>query len=268
MDSENEIITKDQNILHKIKRSIIEEKISDVILPNLTNIPSGCFRIYHTIVKITIPKSVIEICDHAFDSCQSLREVIFEHDSNLQSIGSFALYGCTSLLTFEIPKTVTYIGPAAFRDCLQLSNHVVIPPNVKVIENQTFHNCISLKSIEFPPTLEIIGTNAFINCTSLFCISLPSGLKQIHSYAFHSCTSILEMKFPPHLESIDDYAFYNCSNLKSVDFPSSLVSIGEQAFLGCPSLKKVEIPFQLEKFKNHPFPIETVQIRKIIDDPE
>lgn len=50
------------------------------------------------------------------------------------------------MTTFEIPKSVTYIGYNAFSRCKKLRN-LVIHKNVKKIEYDAFYSCIGMKKI-------------------------------------------------------------------------------------------------------------------------
>jgi hypothetical protein len=44
-----------------------------------------------------VPKRVITISNEAFNDCKQLKEVTFEKDGDLESIGSGAFGGCTAL---------------------------------------------------------------------------------------------------------------------------------------------------------------------------
>ena len=59
----------------------------------------------------------------------------------------------TSLIEFDIPNSVTYIGDYAFADCTSLTN-VTIPNSVTSIGEAAFYDCTSLTDIYFQGTEE------------------------------------------------------------------------------------------------------------------
>ena len=83
---------------------------------------------------ITIPATVTEIADRAFEDCRSLKSIIFEGEetpqgaphraaaegSALWRIGSWAFYNCHQLEHLTIPEGVTEVGDAAFYGCTYL----------------------------------------------------------------------------------------------------------------------------------------------------
>ena len=66
---------------------------------------------------------------------------------------------------------------------------------VKSIEESTFNQCTSLKSITIPDSVKNIGEFAFYNCTSLKSITIPDSVKSIGNWAFEYCTSLKEVIF-------------------------------------------------------------------------
>ena len=79
---------------------------------------------------------------------------------------------------------------------------MIIPDQVKVIDESTFDTCKNLKKVTFGKNITAIGDGAFANCTALETIKLPNNLK-----------------------NIEEVAFVNTS-LKSVIIPDSVVKIG------------------------------------------
>ena len=75
-----------------------------------------------TEARFVLPSWVYEISDNAFYGCKNLEVLQVPSASELTCIGSYAFSGCSNLLTFDIPYTVTAIGQNAFEDCIKLSN--------------------------------------------------------------------------------------------------------------------------------------------------
>ena len=83
--------------------------LKEVILnEGLKRIGHGAFCFSTSLQSITIPSTVTEIGNNAFNRCSSLREVIL--NEGLQKIGEFAFSGCTSLQTFTIPTLSTRLN--------------------------------------------------------------------------------------------------------------------------------------------------------------
>jgi hypothetical protein len=70
-----------------------------------------------------------------------------------------------------------------FYDCTSLT-HVVLPPNLIILPEYTFHNT-SLTSIELPLTLHAIEKGSFSHYYSLTNIHIPTSVKGIHPNALH-----------------------------------------------------------------------------------
>jgi hypothetical protein len=102
------------------------------------------------VTSITIPASVTEIDDWAFNGLTNLQTVIFEDGSQLQRIGIGAFYGCTSL------------------------QNIILPDGVEVIDNYAFMNCSALTSFTIPASVTNIGVGVFFGCSTLNNISVAT----------------------------------------------------------------------------------------------
>jgi hypothetical protein len=94
----------------------------------------------------SIPKSVMQIGDWAFDCCKYLEYI-------------------------NIPNTVKELGRSAFFGCSSLQS-IIIPNSVEKISRISFSFCTSLKSISIPKSVTEIGQFMLSHCTSLQKIEL------------------------------------------------------------------------------------------------
>ena len=159
----------------------------------------------------------------------------------MTDIGNFAFSGCTSLVSINIPNSVTRIGDSAFSGCTSLAS-IDIPNSVTDIGNFAFSGCTSLASIDIPNSVTSIGFSAFSGCTSLASIDIPNSVTSIGFSAFRGCTSLASIDIPNSVTSIGNYAFQGCTSLASIDLPNSVTSIGDGAFYGCTSLASIDLP--------------------------
>ena len=78
-------------------------------------------------------------------------------------IGDRAFYACKSLISINIPNSVTYIGNHAFRGCKTLTS-INIPNSVTNIGEGAFEYCYSLTNIDIPDSITSIGDYTFKCC--------------------------------------------------------------------------------------------------------
>lgn len=161
--------------------------LTNIVLPgSVTTIGAGAFALC-PITEIEIPKNVTVICNKAFAYCTDLVTIEFATGSKLESIGDSAFTGCTNLVDFTIPESVTEIGEQAFYKCSALKK-MSIPAGVTIIESETFSKCTNLEEILFAENalLEIIENYAFGD-TKIAEVTLPANLKYLDGTAFAYC---------------------------------------------------------------------------------
>jgi len=111
------------------------------------------------------------------------------------------------------------------------------------IENESFHYCVNLESINFPVcliTTEDGAQNygAFTSCTSLTSINMP--LLENAGYFTFGNTGITTIDLPS-LTTAGDGCFYESLSLTTVNLPS-LTTAGYSCFYNCLLLITVDLP--------------------------
>lgn len=91
----------------------------------------------HAGTTYTVPATVKEIHEQAFDGCVNLQEIILQ--SGLQKIETMAFNNCDSLQSVTVPEGVTEIAGYAFSSCDSLKV-VTIPSSVTTIGSQMLYN--------------------------------------------------------------------------------------------------------------------------------
>ena len=182
---------------------------------------------------------VVAIGTSAFSNCFSL--VSIEIPNSVTSIGDDAFFNCSSLVSIEIPNSVTSIGDDAFGGCSSLVS-IEIPNSVTSIGEYAFGRCSSLVSIEIPNSVTSIGDAVFEDCSRLVSIEIPNSVTSIGIEAFHGCSRLVSIEIPNSVISIGGSAFRECSRLVSIEIPNSVTSIEDAVFEDCSSLVSIEIP--------------------------
>ena len=185
---------------------------------------------------VTIPNTVIEIGEKAFNRCYSLKSVSIP--SSVTKIGDWG-FSATRLASVIIPNSVKSIGKYAFSVCDELTS-ITIPESVTYIGNDAFASCRSLKSVSLPNTISNIGFFDF--CSSLTSIIIPNSVTNIDAYAFNRCVSLTSVIIPNSVAEIGYRSFFNCVKLPSITIPNSVKKIDIEAFIGCSSFTSITIP--------------------------
>lgn len=213
------------------------------------------------LTSISIPATVKSIGEKAFFGCDRLVTVTFEKNTDgscaLTEIGSSAFRHCTSLVSIDVPDSVSVLG-------LNDSVWAFDDPEYAAA---VFYECTSLQSVSLPNNLTDLQSLVFGKCTSLKTVTIREGsaLQRISQNAFDGCgIESIDLTNAKNLAEICDYAFYNCNNLKNVVFgevsqliigayvfansaiseiyfPSNVVSIGDYAFSDVVTLTEITI---------------------------
>ena len=141
------------------------------------------------LTSITIPGSVTEIGDNAFNGCTGLTSITIP--DSVKEIGWSAFEGCTGLTSITIGKSVKLIRDNAFEGCTGLTS-ITIGKSVKRIGDGAFKGCTKLKSITIPKSVKEIGNNAFYGCTGLTSVAIPESVSESVKSAFEGCNNLTD----------------------------------------------------------------------------
>ena len=273
----------------------------DIIIPKTVSIDGNTFSVTAIgadafmgcaeLQSITIPNSVVNVYDKAFNGCTGLKELIIEDGTQVLNLGEKSadegeglFFDCSletvylgrdldynpnsdfhedfapignqiynyTLKRVVISDFVTKIGYQLFRNCASLT-YVLFGKNVSVIDDEAFIRCSNIASVTLPNSLIKIGEGAFSSCSGLASVTIPSSVTSIGDYAFWGCSGLTSVTIPNSVTSINDYAFSGCSELTSVTIPNSVTSIGNYAFSGCSELTSVTIPNSVTSIGDYAF---------------
>ena len=175
--------------------------------------------------ELTIPNTVTEIWDGAFDGCKGL-------------IGELSL-----------PSSLTKIGHSSFNGCSGLSGTLVIPNSVEQIDDLAFKNCIGFDQLTLSenPNFTIIPNSAFSGCSSLKGeLNIPSNITSINDDAFSWCSGYKgSLTIPQNVLYVGKRAFEQ-TNFSSLILTNSNIFVGERAFFDCTSLQNISANFEAQ----------------------
>ena len=184
----------------------------------VTSIGNKAFFFCSGLTSVTIPNSVTEIGDGAFDGTKW-------YDNQ--------------------PDGLVYAGPVAYKykGTMASGTCIVLKEGTKGIAGSAFSGCSGLTSITIPSTVKYIGRQAFSSSDELTevvwnAVSCNIDYTLESSHPFYSC-SIMKLIVGDKVQQIPSYLMDKQVLLKSVTIGNSVTSIGEGAFYECSGLTSV-----------------------------
>ena len=192
------------------------------------------------LANITIPNSVTNIGNGAFDDCRSLTSATIP--SSVTAIGSYAFFGCRSLTAVSIGRRVISIGSDAFAQCKSLSAITVDALNPVyssaggVLFNKSQTTLVTYPggkagSYTIPGSVTSIGELAFSYCTGLTSITIPNSVTILGIGAFEE-SSLTSVTIGNSVTNIADFAFEDCTSLRGLYLQGNAPGLGWSVFSG------------------------------------
>lgn len=186
--------------------------------------------IFANATHVKLPDSVSNIAA-AFYYNKSLVSVNIP--SSLTTLSENAFRGCTSLSSIEIPNTVTLIDNWAFAESGLES--LTVPDSVKVFGHQAIQGCANLKEVRFPKGIRTTEVDVALN-----------DIPKMSVIDLGGCSSLTNTDFLKNVKPFDDnndafiVSFRGCSSLTSVTYPDGVQVV--DSFSGCENLTEITIP--------------------------
>lgn len=255
---------------------------SDITLPNtVTRINDEALKGNKKIVSVTIPGSVKDIGNNAFQGCPNLKEIIFtnpDRNNNNLIIRVSAFQDCPNLTTCEIPARAYQVVGNIFKGCTSLTEVKVNAANpyyftkdgvlfgpALVNYKPQYDKAYALQSYPagrqgaytIPSTvhgkeIDQIWTSGFEGAASLTDITIPASIGRLGTAAFEG-TGLTHVTIPETVQQVDPAVFQNCTKLVSVKLPAGLAEIDQYMFANCISLQYVDMPDSITKINIYAF---------------
>lgn len=178
--------------------------------------------------KIVIPKKCKRIEAMTFTNNESLEDVSFESNDNVDG-NKWDFWGCKNLKKAKLPDEQIKINDYMFCECEKLSSFIM-PKATETIGEYAFSECNSLKEIEIGESVKTIGKWAFRYDENLESVTFNNNLEVIDEWAFENCKSLKEIKLNEGVKRIEAMAFTNCDSLTDIYLPESIEYINGTAF--------------------------------------
>ena len=190
------------------------------------------------------------LVDFALFDCNDL--VLVSLPNTLKKLGSYSMFGCSSLLALDV-SCLTSVGEHALDRCTSLTR-LDFGEGLTSIALGALEGCINLRSLTLPFVGGSATENNFLGYifgatvpdfaagyypTYLVEVRLLSTCTFLGNYSFYECDSLLRVELPTSLTSVGVRAFSYCTRLEGITIPDSVTRIGENAFFGCKKLQSV-----------------------------
>lgn len=253
-------------------------KFEPVLSPNFNKIKSIKFDkdsaiqelkkkfidLFHDVKTITLPNNIIKIEESLFIFHDSLENIQFYSDSNLEIIESKAFHK-TGLKIVQIPQHVKRICEKSFSLCFYLEEfHAVLNSELQIIEKNVFSNT-QIKKLSIPSSMVKFEEGWCQSTKDLTDIKIIKNQKEnimyyddkfilgksnlesdVFDILYFARRDVKTATIPEFIREIAPFAFERCNKLEIINIPSDsqLKIIGKDAFCST-TIKSISIPLHL-----------------------
>ena len=192
---------------------------------------------------------------------------------SVTSIGYYAFYYCTGLISVTIPNSVTSIGNRAFSYCSGLTS-VTIPNSVTSIDDQAFSGCSGLTSVTVNIAEPLTISSLTFNNSYKATLYVPTGSKTKYAAAnywknFTLIMEITEKCATPTIKHIGGKLKFECET-EGVTFISYFSmpagSNNNTSEVSVPTTYTVNVYAKKDGYMNSDVAAENIDVRGIQGD--
>jgi hypothetical protein len=190
--------------------------------------------------RVVVKKEVEVIGEDCFWNRESLREVVFEEESELKEIKDCAFSG-TKVANLEIPSKCQILNGLSLNDVKSFTVSkenpffVIEDSFLKSYDGKRLIWCMGSEyQVVVKKEVEVIGEKCFCYGDLREVIfEKPSKVQRFERKAFFGC-DLRRMVIPASVEVIGEKCFSRCSSLCEVVYEGQVATVAENAFSGCP----------------------------------
>ena len=282
IDSENNffkisneaLYSSDGHILISIPNNVLSQEYS--VDEGTEIISAEAFNTQEQLLRVTLPDSLNQIGNYAFDDCNNLENINIP--DNVKKIGKGAFSGCSLKEVTSIGDGIEIIEESAFS--YTDLHDITFPESLKEIHDYAF-SMVDFDEIILPSHLEYLGYAAFSTENEITKVVIPQSLLTIEEGAFSSvitkqfvvddsnpnyavisgvlfdknktalvrypiASEVTEYNVPSGIIEISEGAFQDSLYLNYIYLPESVRIIGENAFSDSELLEEVNISGEVE----------------------
>ncbi len=265
-NAENVIVP--EGVITIDEAAFLRKNIKTVVLPkSLKVIGEGAFACCSKLIMVYMQNNVIEIGKFSFEECKRLNNITFSTKLRVVPEYAFRYSGIEELV---IPDNVKAIEEYAFYGCEKLKN-VDLGNGIKTLGRSAFGNCKKLANLRLSDKLNSIGAFALITAKNIIVNSNKSYFSDGHAFYRNTPNGIVLCRYLASDTTIDitlpivgveDYAFYNIP-AERILLPSTVKEIGAFCFAKCTNLDHITLPDSLTSIPTGCFE-ECVKLRHVI----
>lgn len=201
--------------------------------------------------KAKIKKSVLVICDNAFEYC-FVENIQFP--KNLKRIGTKSFSNARCKGNFVLPDSLEEIDSEAFAYFIDESCNIdvnFIPDSIRILGTGVFINSKINRPIIFNSYIHNVPKDTFRN-GSFSKVKISDTTKHIEEYAFGNAKISSVFHLPEDIEVIDDYAFEDSSSIEELKL-KNIKHIGYKCFCNNKRLTRISLSKEIESIAKEVF---------------
>lgn len=168
-------------------------------------------------------------------------------NEGVTTVPHMAFKKAKNLVKVVLPKSLKVIEEEAFLGCDSLKE--INLANVEEIQSQAFKGDSALESVNLT-NVSLLSNEAFAFCSSLKKVELSKDLKAIPKGCFTGTQNLKQLVLPPLVTKLQESAFKN-SGIKDINL-DNIEIIGVNCFYGCKNLQKVNLK-NVKKLSDYAF---------------
>lgn len=212
----------------------------EILLPeNLEYIGGNAFGGTYIEGGLTLPQNLTNVGSAAFSGCNLTGELIIPQGMSLNDF----VFSRTKFSHVSIPDGIETIGSEAFQD-VPLVGELVLPSTIKELKSACFLGT-TISSVVLPDNLRNLEQKTFKDCSRLQgIIRIPDKVVVIPTEVFDGCSLLDGVHFSKNVVFISTNSFRNCYSLNTIVCDAVTPPVVEPgAFDGVPKDNfSVEVP--------------------------